>query len=196
VTDSSQSKPRGEPPGEEIIQQWIKASKAGNENAFKHLVETFASRLQAILYRMLLNWDDARDVTQETFVQIWRSLPRYEPRGKFQSWLFQIGTRKALDLLRKRNRRPESSMDDPDHVSTTGEKGVVDFVIARNETMVAIEQAVEKLTIEQRTAFILAEFEGCSHEEIAETMETSVKSVEMHLYRARQNLREKLKAYL
>jgi len=191
------SDPSSESPSEEVILDWVARSKEGEEETFAHLVETFASQLQTIIYRMLLDWHETRDVAQETFIQAWRSLPRYEPRGKFQSWLFQIGVRKALDALRKRKRRPEFSGEGLTEIDAAARnQGMEDPTVARNEIIAAIEQAIQELSPEQRTAFVLSEYEGYGNREISEVIGGSAKSVEMHLYRARQSLRERLKLYL
>lgn len=173
------------------------AAASGDDRAFEEIVRAFAPRLQALLYRMLLDWDDARDAAQETFIRVHRALPRWRPKGSFRSWLFQIGARVALDALRARPRRPEH----PRRVGTEGVDSLATLVAAdgqaeRNETMAAIEAAVGSLPAELRTAFILAEYEGAGHAEIAEVLGCSRKGAEMRLYRARQALREKLAPFL
>ena len=177
----------------ETIQQWVQQARAGDEMAFTRLVETFGGRLQSMIYRMLLDWDETRDVAQETFIHAYRALSRYRPSGRFQSWLFQIGARQALDALRKRKRRFE-------HFQGTNKKeeeiGKEDSTVARNEIVRAIEEAVQELPAEQRIAFVMAEYEGCSYQEIASVIGGSSKRVEMHLYRARFTLRARLKLYL
>ena len=179
-------------PTEEVIQQWVREAKEGNEDSFARIIEVFAVRLQSILYRMLLNWDDAKDIAQETFIHAYRALPHYQPKSKFQSWLFQIGARQALDLLRKRKRRPISVEFETAKVDPPAE----DKSVARHELGRAIELAIEQLPIDLRTAFVLSEYEGQGYREIAEVIGGSAKSVEMKLYRARQILREQLKGYL
>jgi RNA polymerase sigma-70 factor (ECF subfamily) len=181
------------PPDESRFRDLAHAAARGDDRAFEEIVRAFAPRLQALLYRMLFDWDDARDAAQETFVRIHRALPRWRPTGRFQSWLFQVGARVALDVLRARPRRPEH----PRRVGTEGEEalatlGATDGQAERNETMAAIEAAVGSLPPDLRTAFVLAEYEGLGHAEIAETLGCSLKGAEMRLYRARQILREKL----
>ena len=186
----------GADPNEDAIQRWVREATDGNENAFEKLVETFAHRLQVTVYRMVLNWDDARDVAQESFVQAYRSLGRYRPTAKFQSWLFTIASRKALDLLRRKSHRP---VELPGGMQSKGgaaaEQGVEDRTVQRGELLRAIEAAVCELPPEQRTAFTLAEYEGWSQRQIADMLGISTKGVEMHLYRARATLRERLRGW-
>lgn len=178
---------------EAAIQRWVVQARGGDDDAFARIVEAFATRLQGLLYRILLDWEEAQDAAQETFVRAHRALSRYRPEAKFHSWLFQIGARVALDALRRRKRRPEPPQPDD---APSRELGSEDRAVTQHEIATAIESAVASLPAEQRTAFILSEYEGASNAGIAEAMEVSVKSVEMHLYRARQALKENLKRYL
>ncbi|MCC7519058.1 MAG: sigma-70 family RNA polymerase sigma factor [Verrucomicrobiae bacterium] len=173
------------------------AAAKGDEAAFEEIVRTFAPRLQALLYRMLLDWGDARDAAQEAFVRAWRALPRWRPRGSFRAWLFQIGARVALDALRARPRRPEH----PRRAGAESEEALVslgreDRHVEQREILEAIEASVASLPADLRTAFVLAEYEGAGHAEIAETLGCTRKGAEMRLYRARQALREKLAPFL
>jgi len=182
-------------PNEEVIQKWVLEARQGRDDSFAKLIETFAPRLQAIIYRMILDWDETRDVAQETFIQAYRALPRYQPNAKFQTWLFTIGTRKALDVIRRRKRHPETAgLEEADH---SGPKmAVEDHTISQNEIIPAIERAVQELPPDQHTAFVLSEYENYSLKDIANLLGGSVKSVEMHLYRARATLRKRLEPYL
>lgn len=198
VEPESNRQPSAVPPDEEdMIQSWVSATQGGDEGAFKCLVEHFAVRLQALIYRMVLDWDEARDVAQETFIRAFRALPRYRPNARFQSWLFQIGARCALDALRSRRRHPDrAAAGDGAGEEILARQGRQDCSVEKNELTRAIEAAVGKLPPEQRTAFTLAEYEGLSHAEIGEALGISAKSVEMHVYRARQTLRDELCEYL
>lgn len=184
-------------PSEAQIQDWIRRVKGGDDSFFQLLIETFGGRLQATLYRMLFDWDEARDVAQETFIQGYRSLPRYQPSGTFQSWLFQIGVRKAVDALRRRARNPVLPDPSGNIYATLSEvHGALDPGVAQNELSDAVEKAVAGLPPDQRTAFVLAEYEGFGHREIAAILGGSPKKIEMQIYRARQALRSKLRPFL
>ena len=179
------------------VEQCVERARKGNEEAFGRLIEIFAPRLQAMIYRMILDWDETRDVAQEAFVSAYEALPHFDNRGKFQSWLFRIGARKALDAIRRRKRHPESRVAASEkEIELIAEKGQTDSGVERHELADAIEQAVGELPADQRTAFILSAYEDWSSREIAGVIGGSEKRVEMQLYRARACLREKLKKYL
>lgn len=150
-----------------------------------------------MIYRMILDWDETRDVAQETFVSAYEALARYDSRGKFQPWLFRIAARKAIDAIRRKKRHPESRVAASEkEIEFIAEKGELDRGVERNELTTVIEEAVGQLPADQRTAFILSEYEDWSSLEIAEVIGGTEKRVEMQLYRARALLREKLKKFL
>lgn len=183
-----------EPPSGEMIEQWVLEAKEGNEEAFANLVRTFEARLQAIIYRILLDWEETRDVVQETFVRAYRALTHYQSQRKFQSWLFKIGVRQAYDVLRKKKYRPVELIYEEDQAPK--EMGIRDEAVKQNEIIKMIEKGVQQLPPQQRIPFVMAEYQGYGNKEIAEIIGGSPKSVERHLYRAREALREKLKTYL
>ena len=185
-------------PGEgKEVEQCVDHARKGSEEAFGRLIEIFAPRLQAMIYRMILDWDETRDVSQETFVSAYEALPRFDGPGKFQSWLFRIGARKALDVIRRRKRHPEArvaaSEKEIEHIA---ERGEADPAVEHHELAAAIEQAVGELPADQRTAFVLSEYEDWSSRDIAGVIGGSEKRVETQLYRARAFLREKLQKFL
>lgn len=186
----------GESISEDLIQQWVAEAKMGEMDAYKRLVNHFEKPLQAIIFRMVLHWEDAEDLAQDTFVQAFRSLHHYEPRGKFQSWLYRIGTRKALDCLRSEARQKEIMQKMSETCRLEYGDTPNPFHVEHNELAQKIENAIGSLKDEQRLAFILSEYEQQSYQEIAETLNLSVKSVEMHIYRARTALKDKLRKYL
>jgi RNA polymerase sigma-70 factor, ECF subfamily len=181
---------------EEVIQQWVSEVKAGEGEVFKRIVDHFATPLQTIIFRMVLNWEEAKDLAQDTFVQAYRSIHHYEPRGRFQSWLYRIGTRKALDYLRSAARQKEIMQKMSETCRLEYGDAPNPFHVEHNELARKIEDAIAELKDEPRLAFILSEYEQQSYQEIAETLDMSVKSVEMHIYRARTALKEKLRKYL
>src|SRR5689334_19173991 len=104
--EDSQFKERMLNPSPETLEWWAQEAKRGNDQAFEKIVEALAPKLQATIYRILLNWEESRDVAQESFVQAFHSLKGYQSQGKFQAWLFKIGARRAFDVLRSRARHP------------------------------------------------------------------------------------------
>lgn len=179
-------------PKDEAEEDWLRRSQAGDEDAFSRLLARYRTPLFDFCWRLLQDRAAADDVAQETFVRAYQHLADFTPgRATFASWLFLIARRQCLDLLRKRSRQATDTLPAPDAQTTRTARDDA----ATHELAAAIEQAVSELPEDQRTALLLAEYEGQSTADIAAAMESSPKSVESRLYRARQFLRKRLAAW-
>jgi RNA polymerase sigma-70 factor, ECF subfamily len=133
----------------------------------------------------LLDWGEADDVTQESFIHVYRTLPLYRRKAGFRGWLWTIATRRAIDLVRKKARRPAV-------VEEEGWEARVSASSSDPEKVRLIEKAIEGLPAEQRAALVLTHFDEYSYRAAADVLGISVKSLEMHIYRARKTLRNEL----
>ena len=107
--------------GHDIDQRLLLAcAQAGDERAFRRLVEPYRHALEVHCYRMLGSAQDAEDLAQETLLRAWRALERFEPRAQFQTWLYRIATNACLDELERRPRRPKPVDPFPDRPSDDG----------------------------------------------------------------------------
>lgn len=172
----------------------------GDEQAFVELMGRYKRPILNFAYRFLGNADAADDVAQEVFIKAYRGLPRYASgRGaQLSTWLFQIARNAAIDALRRRQRNPAhpGAGDQAGVLEATAGRSSVPAEVSSRELAGQIEAAVTSLPEEQRTAIVLAEYEGLSAAGIAAVMGTTRRSVEGHLYRARQTLRQTLRAAL
>jgi RNA polymerase sigma-70 factor (ECF subfamily) len=177
--------------------------KAGDEAAFQELVEIHQNRVIGTVAKMLGDEREAEDVAQQVFVRVWRSASRYEPTAKFTTWLFKITRNLVFNEMRRRKRHVAVSLDQPregederplqaaDHSSKAPDTAILD-----EEMMNAIQRAIDELPETQRMAIILRRYEDTPYEEIAEVLELTVPAVKSLLFRARLELREKLRKYL
>lgn len=178
--------------------------KEGDSVAFEQLVELHQHRVIGTVAKMLGDEIEAEDVAQQVFVRVWRSAARYEPTAKFTTWLFTITRNLVFNETRRRKRHGAISLDQPRESendrslleSVEGSAKSPDVSFLDDEMMGAIQRAIEELPEAQRMAIILRRYEDTPYEEIAEILELSVPAVKSLLFRARTDLREKLKRYL
>jgi RNA polymerase sigma-70 factor, ECF subfamily len=170
----------------------LAGAQAGDERAFRLLVEPYRRPLEVHCYRMLGSPQDAEDVVQETLLRAWRSLERFEGRASLRTWLYRIATNACLDELERRPRQVEPVLPFPDERLEEEEAaGVVDPAAryALRESMeLAFLTAIRRLPGRQRAVLILRDVLGWTGPEVADLLESTVTSVNSALQRARATL--------
>ena len=175
----------------------------GDEEAFRQLIERHQDRVYGTVAKMIGGTGpDVEELAQEIFLRVWRAAPRYQVRAKFTTWLMTITRNLVFTFFEsKKSRRHELSEQAP-----TGEE---DFITAREaslsrtaadelsgkELAEAVENACAELPHGQRMVVHLRQYEGMEFEEIAKVMGMSLTAVKALMFRARENLREKLSGY-
>jgi RNA polymerase sigma-70 factor (ECF subfamily) len=177
--------------------------QAGHDAALNDLMERHATPIFHFLCRMVANEDDANDLTQETFVRVFKSCKSFRAEQKFSTWLFTIAANLARNHFRWRSRHPNISLD-AENAKT--EQTLGDTLPANSPTpkesalteerAAAVRAAVKNLPEDLREAIVLCEWEERSIAEAATILESTPKAVESRLYRARGILRERLKSWL
>jgi RNA polymerase sigma-70 factor (ECF subfamily) len=172
----------------------------GDTAAFEALIERHQALVAGTVARMLGSNSDVEDIAQQVFIRIWKSAGRYVARAKFTTWLLKITRNLVFNEMRRAKRHPYLPVQiDPateelplkDETTPTP-----DASLLQNELQRAIESAITELPDTQRMALVLRRYEELSYEEIADVLELSVPAVKSLLFRARTELRERLKNYL
>jgi RNA polymerase sigma-70 factor, ECF subfamily len=169
----------------------LAAAQAGDERAFRRLVEPYRRPLEVHCYRMLGSVQDAEDVLQETLLKAWRSLEAFERRSSVHTWLYRIATNACLDELERRPRRPQVVQPYPDARLEDLPSPVADPAAryALREGMeLAFLTAIQQLPGRQRAVLILRDVLGWTAGEAADLLETTVTSVNSALQRARATI--------
>ncbi len=173
-------------------------AQAGDERAFRELVEPHRRALEIHCYRMLGSPHDAEDVVQETLMRAWRTLDRFERRSAVSTWLYRIATNACLDELERRPRRPEPVVHPyPDERLEAAETPIVDPAAryaAREGVELAFLTAIQRLPGRQRAILILRDVLGWTAGEAAELLESTVAAVNSGLQRARAAIDAELPA--
>ncbi len=180
-------------------------AQRGDVTAFAEIVRFYQTPVLSTIYRLVGGHfaEDVEDLGQELFLKIYRSLERFDcERGvKFSTWLFTSVKNLCYDHLRKK-RLPVESIDQSRNEERGGGRQLPDgsrgptLELLSRELGDAIGHSVSRLPIEQRTAFVLREYQSFSYEEIAHMTETSVGTVKSRVFRAKESLRSMLTDYL
>ena len=177
------------------------AVKTGDERAFETLVERHHVRVVGTVAKMLGGDADAEDIAQQVFIRVWQSAPRYNPSAKFTTWLLTITRNLVFNEMRRRQRARLVPLDPGDadrppvgHADSSARSAPEE--IADAELQEAVTRAISSLPESQRMAVVLRRFENMPYEEIAKVLKTTVPSVKSLLFRARTDLRDRLKDHL
>jgi RNA polymerase sigma-70 factor (ECF subfamily) len=178
--------------------------KRGDRAAFVELVEKFQQPLFNFVFRTLRDETEAEDVAQNTFLQVWKSRARYQRTAKFSTWLFTIARNLCLNEIRRRSRHPAESLeethaehdDQPQRQYEDKKVFLPTENVLHGELAKKIEEALDELPENQRTAILLCRQDEMTYEEIAEILNCSLSATKSLIHRGRETLKEKLKPYL
>ena len=181
----------------------VQALKKSDEFAFRELVNKYELNVYNTCIGMLGSEDNAKDISQDVFIEVFRSIQKFRGDSKLSTWLYRLAVNKSLNHIRdnKKHRIAKSiqrfftkdeieSLDLQDFSSRNAEEA-----IEQNEHSKALREALNKLPENQKTAFVLKNYDDQSYKQIAEIMELSHSSVESLIHRARTNLQKHLEGY-
>ena len=172
--------------------------KAGDHDAFRHLVERHSRSVFRLAYRLTGHEQDAEDVVQEAFLKAFREIRRFEARSSFATWLYRIAVNCSHDLRRQRPRagtRP--SLDDPDggvlaDLADTSPAADPLRELASRRIDERVHAAMSGLSAQERSAFVMRHFEGLSIEEIGRVLGLRTSAAKHSIFRAVHKLRRAL----
>ena len=172
----------------------------GDTDAFESLIERHQALVAGTVARMLGSNADVEDISQQVFIRVWRSAGRYVARAKFTTWLLKITRNLVFNEMRRVKRHPHVPVQADPETEELPLKDenmeTPDATLLQTELQQAIESAITQLPETQRMALVLRRYEDLSYEEIADVLELSLPAVKSLLFRARSELRERLKGYL
>jgi len=167
----------------------IRRSARGDKEAFGVLYKLFAPRVYGVVYGIVMHHETALDITQLTFVRVWKALPRFKQGSPFFPWIYAIARNRALSEIAKRKNKP-SVLELDERIA--GEDETHDKHVELKED---IGRALAKLTPEHREVIILRHFQFLSYQEIAESLGCPVGTVMSRLHNARKAMKALLKGW-
>jgi RNA polymerase sigma-70 factor, ECF subfamily len=176
----------------------VERARSGDSDAFRLLVEQHSRAVFRLAFRMTGNEQDAEDVVQETFLRAYKQLDKYEARSSFSTWLYRIASNYSLDLIRMRKRHEDkrergSAADERDILqSIPVDSPGPDRLMYGAQISDRVNAALNELSAQERTAFVLRHFEGQTIEKIGEALGTGTNATKHSIFRAVQKLRKSL----
>jgi RNA polymerase sigma-70 factor (ECF subfamily) len=179
----------------------IDRTLAGDEAAFAAIVERFQRRIYRVAFAIVRNEADADGIAQDTFVQAYTHLTKFEGRAELETWLTRIAINRSRDTLRRRRfvslftRSDDGEGREIMLVEPIDERPDAERQLMSRQLRVAIERAVERLSSQQKVIFRLRHYENLALEEIAEHLGLSAGTVRAHLFRAIHKVRKELSGW-
>ena len=176
----------------------VQKAKTGDRDAFAALVSAYEGKIYNLALRYLGNREDAMDASQEVFLRVFRFLPGFQEESGFSTWIYRIGVNVCKDMLAKRAKRGELSLELPDEEEDYRTAEVADSrydpeaIVEQADLRESLAEAIGQLPQQQREMIVLRDIQGLSYEEIGQVLSLEAGTVKSRLSRARENLRKKL----
>ncbi|MDQ3088494.1 MAG: sigma-70 family RNA polymerase sigma factor [Acidobacteriota bacterium] len=182
--------------------EFIESLQAGDAKAFDTLVTRYSGDIYALLFRITEDAEEAGDLTQETFISVFKAIKKFRGEADLKTWLFRIAINQSRNRFRwwKRRRRektvsldaPFGDSETPIHETMSGNFANPEESILRREREQFLSRALRDLPEVFREAVVLCDIEGLSYEEIASVLEINIGTVKSRIARGREELRKKL----
>lgn len=187
-------------PEREIDQKLVEKAQKGDKQAFGILVEKYHKKLYRLLSRMVRDQSEIEDIVQDSFIKAYHAINNFRGDSAFYTWLYRIGVNTAKNHLMALGRRPkamnEVELEDIENFDDAGDLRTYETpesVLMTKEIAATVNDTIEHLPEELRSAITLREMDGLSYEEIAEIMDCPIGTVRSRIFRARESIAEKLK---
>ena len=174
----------------------IKQVLGGDADAFEHIVKKYEKKVYNLALRYLKNRDDALDLSQEVFIQVYNNLAQFRGDSQFSTWIYRVTYNKCVDMLRKTQklrRNVVMSTDDENFFETRDRRASIEEDYEGRETLVTVMKIIDTLPSEQRDVMILRYIKDLSYSQIADVLEIAEGTVKSRLNRARLKIKEQLK---
>ena len=182
----------------------VEATRRGDESAFAEIISRYRNPITNYLFRFLGDYEEAIDLSQETFVRLYFAVDRYHTEYAFSTYIYRIATNLAISELRRRKRRKllsltglfQNELDEGIDFQPPDERSLPDKDLIDSERSRQIEKAIAALPDKYRAPIVLREIEERSYDEIAEILGLGLGTTKSRINRARGLLKEKLRNYL
>ncbi len=175
----------------------VAASRRGDQDAFAQLVQRYQRRIFNLVFRILQQYDEATEITQETFLAAWQGLPSFRGEARFPTWLYRIAYNCSLKQLehRKRDRALQAAMQAEQVLQQVDDSVRADAELEAHDRQTMIQEQISNLPAKYRIVLVLRHLQEMTYEEMAEALTMPIGTIKTHLFRARNLLKERLEAF-
>lgn len=184
-------------------EDFVEDLRNGKQTAYGKLIDDFQHKVFATCISFVPNREDAEDIAQDVFVEVFNSIHKFKGNSKLSTWIYRITTNKCLEFIRKKNTKKRFGflqsisgknvpLDKTNYFTEMNHPGII---LENKEKSATLFQAINQLPDAQRVVFTLCKVDGKSYEEVSEITEKSVSSVESLMFRARKNLQNALEHF-
>ncbi len=181
-------------------EKFIKELRVGNRSAYSKLIDDFEQKVFATCMSFVPNKEDAEDIAQDVFVEVFNSIDKFKGNSKLSTWIYKITTNKCLEFIRKKSTKKrfgfvQSIMgnaipfDKTTYFTDMNHPGIL---LENKEKSETLFKAINQLPEAQKVVFTLCKVDGKSYEEVSEITEKSISSIESLMFRAKKNLQDLL----
>lgn len=172
--------------------QVIEKARNGDREAFNMLVKTHQRGVYSVVFRWVSNVDDTLDITQETFIRLYKFLPKWNFKSSLFTWLYRVATNLSIDYLRKKKKGLTVSLEEKG-LSEKLKTNDLSLDLSRLEKKQMLRKSIDKLPKKQKEAVLLRYYEGMSIKEVSKVTSSAEGTIKAHLFYAVRNLRRVIK---
>jgi len=170
--------------------------KSGDNSAFAFLVDEYRKNITTLCYGFVRNQEDAEDITQEVFIEVYRSINNFRSESSLSTWIYRIAVSRSLNHIKKNKFKNlittlESVFSSAKNYNTP-EADIPDIKIENKEKAKEFQKIIDSLPENQRIAFVLNKYDDLSYNQTAEVMGVSISAVESLIHRAKNNIKKQL----
>ena len=172
----------------EISQETIVAASQGDVGAFEKIYKMYFRFVTNVAFRVVSNAEDAQEVTQEVFMNIYRKLKSFRYESSLKTWVYRITINHAINYSKKMNKEHHQRIEYPEMLPAQGTPLAADIDLDQKDNLAIASKLLESLNSDQKACIILRSVEGLSYQEIAETLKVPINTVRSRIKRARETM--------
>lgn len=173
---------------EDISKDTITRAAGGNIEAFEEIYKMYSGFVYNVAFRVACNQEDAREVTQDVFLTVYRKLKSFRFQSSFKTWIYRIAVNMSINYVKKISKKRNRTVEYNDNFDLGQAANLTDKKIQKEHRQNVINKLLSALNPEQRACIVLRHIEGLSYEEIAGTLKVNINTVRTRLKRAREKL--------